>query len=61
MGTSIEYMSGPNLLVRLIWWLFVGWWASGLAVIVAWAALISIIGIPLGVIPREVVDKREPA
>lgn len=49
MGTSIEYKSGPNLLVRLIWWLFVGWWASGLAVIVAWAALISIIGIPLGI------------
>ncbi len=49
MGTSIEYESGPNLLVRLIWWLFVGWWASGLAVIVAWAALISIIGIALGI------------
>ena len=49
MGASIEYKSGPNLLVRFIWWLFIGWWASGLTVIVAWAALISIIGIPLGI------------
>lgn len=49
MGARIEYKSGPNLLVRFIWWLFVGWWASGLAVIAAWLALISIIGIPLGI------------
>jgi len=47
--TVIEYKSGPNLLVRFIWWLFIGWWASGIAVAIAWFALISIIGIPLGI------------
>ncbi len=49
MGTVAEYKSGPNLLVRFIWWLFIGWWASGIVVILAWLSLITIIGIPLGI------------
>ncbi len=49
MTTVIQYKSGPNLLVRFIWWLLIGWWASGIAVAIAWLALISIIGIPLGI------------
>jgi uncharacterized membrane protein YccF (DUF307 family) len=47
--STVAYQRGPNLLVRVIWWLFVGWWASGIAVGVAWVALITIIGIPLGI------------
>ena len=35
--------------MRFAWWLFVGWWASGIAVSVAWFALATIIGIPLGI------------
>ena len=35
--------------MRFVWWLFVGWWASGIAVGVAWFALATIIGIPLGI------------
>lgn len=46
---GVEYKSGPGLLVRAIWWLFVGWWLSGIVVGIAWIALITIIGIPLGV------------
>ena len=45
----VEYKHGPNIFVRAIWWLFIGWWASGIAVAVAWVALITIIGIPLGI------------
>jgi len=44
-----EYKSGPGLLVRFVWWLFVGWWASGIMVALAWLALITIVGIPLGI------------
>lgn len=44
-----EYQRGPNLLVRAVWWLFIGWWASGVAVAVAWIALITIVGIPIGI------------
>jgi len=46
---TIEGSSGPNLLVRFVWWLFIGWWASGITVALAWLALISIVGIPLGI------------
>jgi uncharacterized membrane protein YccF (DUF307 family) len=48
-ATTTVYERGPSLLVRFVWWLFIGWWASGIAVAVAWVALITIIGIPLGI------------
>jgi uncharacterized membrane protein YccF (DUF307 family) len=49
MGVVIEHRSGPNLFVRLIWWLFIGWWASGIVVGLAWLSLVTIVGIPLGI------------
>ena len=49
MAPPREYKSGPGLLVRFVWWLFVGWWASGIVVALAWLALITIVGIPLGI------------
>jgi uncharacterized membrane protein YccF (DUF307 family) len=47
--SPVIYERGPNLLVRFVWWLFIGWWASGIAVAIAWVALITIIGIPVGI------------
>jgi len=47
--STVVYQRGPNLLVRFIWWLLIGWWASGIAVSIAWVALVTIIGIPLGI------------
>ena len=49
MSTVVEQQRGPNLLVRFVWWLFIGWWASGIVVAIAWLALITILGIPLGI------------
>ncbi len=49
MTLVVERSHGPNLLVRFIWWLLIGWWASGIVVAVAWFALITIVGIPLGI------------
>jgi uncharacterized membrane protein YccF (DUF307 family) len=49
MTTVTQHQSGPGLLVRALWWLFIGWWLSGVVVAIAWVALITIIGIPLGV------------
>jgi len=46
---TVDGTRGPGLLVRFVWWLFVGWWASGIAVGVAWFSLATIIGIPLGI------------
>jgi len=47
--STTVYERGPNLLVRAVWWLLIGWWASGIAVAVAWFALATIVGIPLGI------------
>ena len=44
-----EHKSGPSLLVRFIWWLLVGWWASGIVIGIAWLALVTIVGIPIGI------------
>jgi uncharacterized membrane protein YccF (DUF307 family) len=49
VGTAIVDKSGPNLLIRMVWWLFIGWWASGLVVGIAWLALVTIVGIPFGI------------
>jgi len=49
VGTVIARTSGPNLLVRFIWWLLIGWWASGIVVALAWFALVTIVGIPVGI------------
>jgi len=39
----------PSLLVRIVWFLFVGWWLTGLWLSVAWLLNVTIIGIPLGI------------
>ena len=39
----------PNLLIRVLWFLFVGWWLSGLATFVAIVLQLTILGIPLAV------------
>jgi uncharacterized membrane protein YccF (DUF307 family) len=49
LAAAFEYKSGPSVIVRFIWWVFIGWWLSGLVVTVAWISLITILGIPLGI------------
>ena len=38
----------PNLILRVIWFLLVGWWLTGILSVVAWALNATIIGLPLG-------------
>jgi len=40
---------GPGCLVQLLWFLFVGWWAGQLWIVLAWLLMLSVIGLPLGV------------
>jgi uncharacterized membrane protein YccF (DUF307 family) len=49
MTDGVEDKHGPGLLIRALWWLFAGWWLSGLVIGIAWAALVTIVGIPLGI------------
>jgi len=39
----------PSLLVRAVWFLFVGWWLTGLWLSIAWLLNVTIVGIPLGI------------
>lgn len=40
--------SGPNILIRVLYFLFIGWWLGGLISVFAWLCLLTLIGLPLG-------------
>ena len=44
-----ERKTGPGLLVRAVWFMFVGSWLTGITAAVAWFAIMTIIGLPLGI------------
>jgi uncharacterized membrane protein YccF (DUF307 family) len=37
------------MLVRAVWFVFIGWWLVGIMSAVAWFAMVTIIGLPLGI------------
>ena len=39
---------GPNIIVRLIYFLLVGWWLGAIVSTVAWLLNVTVIGLPLG-------------
>ncbi len=43
----LEVKTGPHILVRIVWYLLVGWWVTGIAMAIAWLAAIVIVGLPL--------------
>jgi uncharacterized membrane protein YccF (DUF307 family) len=43
----LELKTGPHILVRVVWYLLVGWWLTGIAMAIAWLAGITIIGLPV--------------
>jgi uncharacterized membrane protein YccF (DUF307 family) len=45
----VESKTGPDMFIRALWFVFVGWWLSGIVAALAWAAMITIIGLPLGI------------
>nr|MBA2518775.1 YccF domain-containing protein [Chloroflexia bacterium] len=38
----------PNLILRVVWFIVVGWWLGGVLSAVAWFFNATIIGLPLG-------------
>jgi len=49
--------SDPSLVIRALWFVFVGWWLTGLWLSIAWLLNLTIIGIPLGIKMINVVPK----
>lgn len=39
----------PSLIVRSIWFIFVGWWLTGLLLGIAWFLNLTIVGLPIGI------------
>lgn len=39
----------PSFIVRALWFVFVGWWLTGLWLSAAWLLNVTVIGLPLGI------------
>ncbi len=66
--TTIVNVNQPRrqtgCLVQLLWFLFVGWWASLAAAVFAYLCMVTVLGIPLGIIiinkMPKIIALREP-
>ena len=39
--------NGPSMLVRAVWYVFIGWWLTGIVIAVGYFAALTIIGLPI--------------
>jgi uncharacterized membrane protein YccF (DUF307 family) len=46
--TTVNINESPNIILRIIWFVAVGWWLSGIWTVVAWVLCVTIIGLPIG-------------
>jgi uncharacterized membrane protein YccF (DUF307 family) len=44
---GFEEPSMPHLLIRALWFVLAGWWVSGLALLAAYALILTVVGLPL--------------
>jgi uncharacterized membrane protein YccF (DUF307 family) len=49
-SVSIQQEKGPGLLIRALYFIFVGLWLGGVWTTIAWILVVSIIGLPLGLL-----------
>lgn len=49
-SVSYQQEKGPGLLIRAIYFIFVGLWLGGIWTTVAWVLVVSIIGLPIGLL-----------
>ena len=38
--------AGPGLIVRVLWFIFLGWWVGAAVSAVAWFLVLTVIGLP---------------
>lgn len=46
---TLQAKEQRNLFVRAIWFVFIGWWASGIWMVIAYGFTITIVGIPIAI------------
>lgn len=56
-GTATRASSSPSVLVRGVYFILIGWWASGIWLGFAWFFIVTIIGMPIGIKMINVVPK----
>lgn len=63
-STTIHTHQNPGCLVQILWFFFVGVWLGPIWTTVAWVLVVSIIGLPIGVMMinylPKIVSLREP-
>lgn len=47
--SAINENKSPNIIIRGVWFLFVGWWLTGIVLAVAWLCNVTIVGLPIGI------------
>lgn len=47
--TVVNKSNDPSFAVRAFYFLVVGWWLSGLAIVAAYVAFLTVVGIPVGI------------
>lgn len=55
----------PGCLVQLLWFALIGWWAGHIWIALAWFLMLTIVGLPLGVVmmnqvPRVIALRGQP-
>jgi len=43
----VELKTGPNMLVRAVWYVLIGWWLTGFVMGLAWFLGVILIGLPI--------------
>lgn len=52
-----DSQKNPGCFVQLLWFVFVGWWAGQLWIALAWLLMLTVVGIPLGVMMMNKVPQ----
>mgnify|MGYP000933214145 CR=1 FL=1 len=47
----------PGCLIQFLWFVLVGWWAGQIWIAVAWLLMLTVVGIPLGVMMMNKVPQ----
>lgn len=48
-SSTVQESAQRSIIVRAVWFVLVGWWATGVWLGIAWLLNVTIIGIPLGI------------